>query len=157
MRTWDDNRKAINQLWPQCKWTDEEKKLMHADLSGLDQVVLYDAIRNVKRNNDTLYPQLKWFRDEYRHLDRLRNFKKQRAVVGSDQVKEVTRIDEAEDKRMRDDIRAVIETLVPSQWQEGVDLVKDKCGENRIELATAHRLCAYLNERLGMARGGKVE
>jgi hypothetical protein len=71
MRTWEENKTAINQLWPMAQFTEEERRLWHDDLSGLDQAVLYDAIRNVKRNNESLYPQLKWLRDEYRHLSRL--------------------------------------------------------------------------------------
>ena len=156
MRTWDENRTAINQLWPKCEWTDEERKLMHADLGGLNQDLLYDAIRNVKRNNDTLYPQLKWFRDEYRNLGRLRRFKETRTVKGSDVEREVTRIDKATDERMASDIRAFIEELTPLQWQQGVDLIADKAYEKKIELATAYRLGRYLNERLGMSQGGHV-
>ena len=156
MRTWDENRTAINQLWPKCEWTEEERKLMHADLGGLDQEILYDAIRNVKRSNDTLYPQLKWFRDEYRNLERLRRFKEVRKVAGSDVEREVTRIEKSDDEKMAADLRAVIETLTPAQWREGVDLIADKAHDKKIELATAYRLGRYLNERLGMSQGGRV-
>lgn len=48
MRTWDENRDTINQFWP-TQWNAEESKLMKDDLEPLDQVMLYDAIRNVKR------------------------------------------------------------------------------------------------------------
>lgn len=156
MRTWDENRTAINQLWPKCEWTEEERKLMHADLGGLNQELLYDAIRNVKRNNDTLYPQLKWFRDEYRNLERLRRLKETRNVKGSDVDRDVTRIDKATDEKMAADIRAVIETLTPSQWREGVELIADKAHYKQIELATGYRLGRYLNERLGMSQGGQA-
>lgn len=156
MRTWNDNRTAINQLWPKCEWTEEERKLMHADLGSLDQDLLYDAIRNVKRNNDTLYPQLKWFRDEYRNLDRLRRFKQERAVKGSDYAREIVEIDQAADAKMAEDLRAYIETLDPSQWEEGKDLIAEKAYEKKIELATGFRLGRYLNERLGMNQGGHI-
>jgi hypothetical protein len=156
MRTWDDNRVAMNQLWPKCEWTEEERKLMHADLSAFDQDLLYDAIRNVKRNHDTLYPQLKWFRDEYRHLERLRRFKEARKVKGSDEQRDVTRIDRAEDEQMAAELRQFIEMLEPSQWEEGRDLIAQKAHDKQIELATGYRLGRYLNERLGMAQGGKV-
>lgn len=156
MRTWDENRTAINQLWPKCEWTEEERKLMHADLGSLNQELLYDAIRNVKRNNDTLYPQLKWFRDEYRNLERLRRFQETRNVKGSDAEREVTRIDKATDEKMAADIRSVIETLTPSQWREGVELIADKAYAKQIELATGYRLGRYLNERLGMSQGGHL-
>ena len=156
MRTWDENKSAINQLWPRAEFTDEERRLWHDDLSTLDQVVLYDAIRNVKRNNDPLYPQLKWFREEYRHLERLRRFHDARKVKGSDEQRDVTSIDKAADEKMAADIRSVIETLVPSQWQEGVDLIAQKAHDKQIELATGYRLGRYLNERLGMNQGGSI-
>lgn len=155
MRTWDDNRTAINQLWPCVDFTDEERRLWHDDLSPLDQDVLYDAIRNVKRVNDTLYPQLKWFRDEYRGLHRIRKFADKRANPECGQRVPV-RIEKHDDERMRNDLLAYIDQLTPAQWQEGVQLIADKAAELKIELATAFRLCRYLNERLGMAQGGKV-
>ena len=156
MRTWDDNKRAINQLWPKAEFTDEERRLWNDDLSGLNQDVLYDAIRNVKRANDTLYPQLKWFRDEYRHLERLRRFADGRQVKGSDQPREIVDIDPAVDAKMAADLRDVIDTLTPSQWQEGLDLIKQKAGENKLELGTACKLGHYLNDRLGMSGGGRV-
>jgi hypothetical protein len=156
VRTWDDNKSAINQLWPRAEFTDEERRLWHDDLSTLDQVVLYDAIRNVKRNNDTLYPQLKWFREEYRHLERLRRFHDARKVKGSDQPRETVDIDPASDAKVAADLRDVIEMLTPSQWQEGIDLIKAKAGENKLALGTACKLGRYLNERLGMNQGGSI-
>lgn len=67
MRTWNDNKDVINQLWP-TQWNPEEWKLIHEDLSPLDQAILYDAIRNAKRKHDTPFVHLKWLLDEYREL-----------------------------------------------------------------------------------------
>lgn len=155
MRTWDDNRVAMNQLWPQCQWTEEERKLMHDDLEPLDQAVLYDAIRNVKRNNDTLYPQLKWFRDEYRSLSRMKTLQERRAnQIG--EPRQVVHIDKRDDERMASDLRAYIDECTPGQWREAVEFIADKAASLKVELATAFRLCRYLNERLGMAQGGRI-
>lgn len=157
MRTWDENKRAINQLWPRAEFTDEERRLWHDDLSPLDQDVLYDAIRNVKRASDTLYPQLKNFREEYRHLERLRRFADGRQVKGAGETREIVDIDKAADERMACDLRALIDTLSPAQWQEGLDLISDKAAECKIELGTAIRLGRYLNDRLGMSEGGRAE
>ena len=155
MRTWDDNRAAINQLWPKCEWTEEERKLMHDDLQPLDQAVLYDAIRNVKRNNDTLYPQLKWFRDEYRSLSRMKSLQERRAnPIG--EPGQVVRIDKRDDDRMANDLRAYIDECTPGQWREAVDFIADKAAGLKVEMTTAFRLCRYLNERLGMSQGGRI-
>ncbi len=155
MRTWDENRVAINQLWPKCEWTDEERKLMHDDLQPLDQAVLYDAIRNVKRNNDTLYPQLKWFRDEYRSLGRMKSLQERRRNPDTE-PRQVVRIDKREDDKMAGELRAYIDGCTPGDWREAVDFIADKAANLKVEMATAFRLCRYLNERLGMAQGGRI-
>lgn len=154
MRTWDLNRQTINQLWPLMEFTPEEKKLWHDDLSGLDQAVLYDALRNVKRNNDTNYPQLKWVRDEYRALDRVRNLR--RPVPANGEQKQIVNIDADQNARMRDELKVAIELAQPSDWQSTVDLIADKAGKCDIEMATAFRLVRYLNDRLGMSNGGRI-
>lgn len=155
MRTWDENRVAINQLWPKCEWTDEERKLMHDDLEPLDQAVLYDAIRNVKRNNDTLYPQLKWFRDEYRSLSRVKSLQERRPNPEREQ-RQVVRIEKRDDDKMAGELRAYIDGCTPGDWREAVDFIADKAASLKVEMATAFRLCRYLNERLGMAQGGRI-
>ena len=71
-RTWEDNKLAINELWPAYVFTGEERKLWTDDLSHLDQAMLYDAIRNAKRSHETPFPQIKWLTDAYRELNRLR-------------------------------------------------------------------------------------
>lgn len=155
MRTWDENRVAINQLWPKCEWTDEERKLMHDDLEPLDQAVLYDAIRNVKRNNDTLYPQLKWFRDEYRSLSRVKSLQERRPNPEREQ-RQVVRIEKRDDDKMAGELRAYIDGCTPGDWREAVDFIADKAASLKVEMATAFRLCRYLNERLGIAQGGRI-
>ena len=67
-RTWEDNCKAINGLWPHCEWTDEQRSLWRDDLSHLDQDVLHEALREVKRTHDSLYPQLPWVIEAYRSI-----------------------------------------------------------------------------------------
>lgn len=64
--TWETNRELINGLWPMAQFTTEEADLWRADLSGLDQDALLEAIRQVKRTRDTIYPQLAWIHEEYR-------------------------------------------------------------------------------------------
>ena len=114
MRTWDDNRAAINQLWPQCQWTDEERRLWHDDLHALDQPMLYDALRNVKRNNDTLYPQLKWILDSYRELASAR--KRATKPPSPTEQKLKLNINDEEDRQLTADFLALIDVSQPSDW-----------------------------------------
>lgn len=114
MRTWDDNRSSINQLWPQCQWTDEERLLWHDDLHALDQPMLYDALRNVKRNHDTLYPQLKWILESYRELSSAR--KRATKPPSPDEQKLKLEINDDEDRKLTSDFLALIDISQPSDW-----------------------------------------
>lgn len=67
-RTWDDNRELINGLWPMAQFTAEEADLWRADLHALDQEALFEAIRQVKRSRDSVYPQLAWVHEAYREI-----------------------------------------------------------------------------------------
>jgi len=155
VRSWQDNRTAINGLWPMMQLTDEEKRLWHDDLSGLNQDVLYDAIRNVKRSHDTLYPQIKWIRDEYRHLDRARRAgEKQNRQV---EPRDLTDFDEQEEAAAREELRAWIDTLTPDRAEEGRETLGQWAHDKRISLATGFRLGSYMNDRLGLSNGGRIE
>lgn len=67
-RTWDENRETINGLWPMAQFTAEEADLWRSDLEPLNQDALFEAIRQVKRSRDSVYPQLAWVHDAYRQL-----------------------------------------------------------------------------------------
>ena len=154
MRTWDSNKQAMNQLWSQCQWSEEERRLLKDDLSSLDQDVLYDALRNVKRTRDTLYPQLKWITEEYRHLYRMKQFLLKPAPGTSEPRKPVS-IPKESDSRIGAELRQVIQDAKPGDKQQIVDLIADNASSLKIEMQTAYRLVRYLLERLGLA-GGNV-
>jgi hypothetical protein len=154
VRTWDDNRVAINELWPLVQFTSEEKRLWTDDLSGLDQGSLYDAIRNVKRNNESNYPQLKWVRDEYRSLDRVRKLSSRRSL--HDEPRQLVKIDADQNARMREELTLVVDDAKHDEYRSIVDLIADKAACHKIEMATAFGLVRYLQRRLGMANGGRI-
>lgn len=144
MRTWDENKTAINQLWPQCQWTDEERLLWSGDLSGMDQDVLYDALRNVKRTHDTLYPQLKWILDEYRELSWAR---KRTAKQKTPTEKKLDlHIDDAEDSQLHEELVSLIELSGPQDFHDIEASVLDKLPKMRAN--TALRVLGYARLRL---------
>lgn len=153
MRTWEDNKTAINQLWPQCQWTDEERCLWKDDLSGLDQAVLYDAVRNVKRTKDTLYPQLKWVLEEHRELMRAR---KRTASKPVDQgVKLKLDVNDDEDKQLHKDFLALIDVSSPSDFVAVETRVLDNL--SKMNSATAQSVLKYARKRLlGEIYGGNI-
>lgn len=144
MRTWEDNKTAINQLWPMVQFTEEEKRLWREDLSNLDQDVLYDAIRNVKRGHDTLYPQLKWMLDGYRDLFSLRR----RALrqTSEKHQKLDLNISADEDRQLASDFISVIDGASPDQYETIENMVLDKLP--RMHSATALRVLMYAKKRL---------
>lgn len=153
MRTWDDNRGAINGLWPMAEFTDEERRLWHDDLSQLNQDVLYDAIRNVKRKYESLYPQIKHVREEYRAIDRVRRLATR--VVSNGDYREPVVIDKDTNDRIGQELRALVDSATPADIDGTVRIIADKASKLEIEMATAFSLVRYLHERLGNCNGIK--
>jgi hypothetical protein len=145
VRTWDENKTAINQLWPQCQWTDEERRLWKDDLSGLDQDVLYGTLRNVKRSRDTLYPQLKWILDEYRDLSWSRKRAARQTAKPEPKV-DLSGINDEEDKRLSQDFVALIDMSERSQFEDIEKRVLDKLPQ--MHSKSAVRVLTYARERL---------
>lgn len=145
MRTWDENRTAINQLWPQCQWTDEERRLWHDDLHALDQPMLYDALRNVKRNNDTLYPQLKWILESYRELASARKRASRPQPVSEPKLK--IEVNEDEDRSLTQEFLAFIDVSQPSDFQMVEKKVLD-VGLPKMHSVSAVRVLNYARLRL---------
>lgn len=145
MRTWDDNRVAINQLWPQCQWSEEERRLLKDDLSGLDQDVLYDALRNVKRSRDSLYPQLPWMLQAYREL-----FSAKRSALKATPTQSEPRllvnVSDAEDNRLAQEFVTYIDSAHPSEFESVETMVLDNLP--KMLNATAYRVLMYARKRL---------
>lgn len=145
MRTWDQNRAAINQLWPMAQFTDEEKRLWHDDLSGIDQDVLYDALRNVKRSRDSLYPQLPWILQAYREL-----FSAKRSALKATPTQSEPRllvnVSDAEDKRLAAEFVTYIDSAQPSEFDAVETMVLDNLP--KMLNATAYRVLMYARKRL---------
>jgi hypothetical protein len=145
VRTWEDNRAAINQLWPQCKWTDEERRLLSDDLSGLDQDVLYDALRNVKRSRDSLYPQLPWMLQSYRELFSAKR-SAMKATTSKAEPRLMSDVSDEQDKRLASEFVSFIDASQPSDFEMIETMVLDKLP--KMLNATAYRVLMYARKRL---------
>jgi len=144
-RTWDENRASINALWPRAEHTDEERRLWHEDLAGLDQGVLYDAIREAKRTHESLFPQIKWVHDAYREiLAARRKASKPRAVPAGERLG--LRIDPAEDARLAADFVALIDSSTRGDFDGVERLVLGKLPA--MSSSTAVRVLVYARRRL---------
>jgi hypothetical protein len=143
MRTWDENRSVINDFWP-TEWNPEETKLMHDDLSPLDQATLYDAIRNTKRKHDTPFVHLKWLLDEYRELASA----KKHALKSSKPKDEKLQlnIDDDHDRKLCDQFVAYIDECEPQHFTEVESRVLDKLPS--MHSASAVRVLSYARARL---------
>ena len=145
MKTWDSNRETINDLWPILELREEERKLWHDDLSMLDQTLLYDALRNVKRQKESAFPQLAWILAAYRELFAARNAITKRAKV--EHVEKVKLdIDDAGDRRLADEFTFVIDNATPSEFEKIKHMVLDKL--DGMKSVTAFRLMRYARKRL---------
>jgi len=143
MRTWDENKAAIHELWPGNTFTDEEAKLWREDLGSLDQDTLYDAIRNVKRNHDTGWVHLKWIMDEYRQLKQA----KSKAVRQIDRGEKLDlHIDADESHKLASQFMALIDISRPEDFDAVEGKVLDALP--RMFSKTAVRVLIYARARL---------
>jgi hypothetical protein len=145
-RTWDENRAAINQLWPVAQFTEEEKRLWNDDLSGLDQDTLYDSIRNAKRTHDSIYPQLKWIRDAYRDLDALRRA----AIRFNRPIEKRTEwnISDERDREKCNEMMEWVDRARPSEYETIRRAVFSDENFPQLHSTTCLRILAYAKERL---------
>jgi hypothetical protein len=144
VRTWEENKTAINQLWPSHEWSDEEAKLVREDLSPLDQPTLYDAIRNAKRKHDTPFVHLKWLLDEYREL----SSSKRHALKASkpkDPKLEIS-IDDDLDRRLAADFVSWIDDCDPEHFGDVETKVLDKLPQ--MHSLSAVKVLSYARSRL---------
>jgi hypothetical protein len=161
VRTWEENKTAINQLWPSHEWSDEEAKLVREDLSPLDQPTLYDAIRNAKRKHDTPFVHLKWLLDEYREL----SSSKRHALKASkpkDPKLQIS-IDDDLDRKLSADFVAWIDDCDPEHFGEVETKVLDKLPQ--MHSLSALKVLSYARSRLlgqetqfgRVTRSGEIE
>lgn len=146
-RTWNENRELINGLWPRAEFTAEEADLWRADLSGLDQQCLLEAIRQVKRTRDSVYPQLAWLHEEYRTI-RARN--RPRAAAAAAPAAATSRprltIDPATERRVRIELEELAERATTDA---DLDAVVERVREEfpRLHGLTAARLLATVRAK----------
>jgi len=154
-RTWEENKLAINELWPAYVYTNEERKLWEEDLRDLDQAMLYDAIRNAKRSHETPFPQIKWLTDAYRELSRLR--KGATHFKDPQHPKLKITVKEEENRKLVDDFLAVIDDAVPSDWPEIEKSILAK--DMKMHAPSMTKCLNYARERLLNQRKqfGKVD
>jgi hypothetical protein len=144
VRTWEENKTAINQLWPSHEWSDEEAKLVREDLSPLDQPTLYDAIRNAKRKHDTPFVHLKWLLDEYRELASAKRHALK--VTQPKDPKLQISIDDDLDRKLSADFVAWIDDCDPEHFGEVETRVLDKLPQ--MHSLSALKVLSYARSRL---------
>lgn len=153
-RTWEQNRDTINGLWPMAVWTPEEADLWRADLSGLDHDVLFDALREVKRSRESLYPQLAWVHAAYRETMAARRAARRAADRGAGAPAYSTprlRPEPARERRARAELESLLEQTAPA----GLEAVRRRAGE-LIEAIDAQWAARFLRRVAEKAAGERA-
>jgi len=73
MSTINDNIALAEALWPNASWPRQLLDLWRERLSGLDQVILTEAIKTTKPKFASHQPELKWVLERYGDLYEQRN------------------------------------------------------------------------------------
>ncbi len=149
-RTWDQNRDTINGLWPMAVWTPEEADLWRADLSGLDHDVLFDALREVKRSRESIYPQLAWVHAAYREMMAARRAARRSAERGPGAGAPAystprMKLDPVRERRARAELESLLEQTEPA----GLGAVRRRAGEliDAVDALWAARFLARVTKK----------
>lgn len=144
-RTWDANRELINGLWPMAQFTAEEADLWRADLHGLDQAALFEAIRQVKRTRDSIYPQLAWVHEAYREI-RAKARAARPPVAGPPAFAgDRLTIDPVRERQLRRELEHAIETAGDGELDAVVDRITREI--DNLEARSTITLMARVRER----------
>ena len=144
-RTWDENRELINGLWPMAQFTAEEADLWRADLHGLDQAALFEAIRQVKRSRDSVYPQLAWVHEAYREI-RAKARADRPPVPGPPAFAgDRLTIDPVRERTLRRELEHAIERAAAEELDAVVDRITEQI--DNLEARSAIALMARVRER----------
>ena len=150
-RTWDANRELINGLWPMAQFTAEEADLWRADLHGLDQAALFEAIRQVKRTRDSIYPQLAWVHEAYREI-RAKARAARPPVAGPPAFAgDRLTIDPVRERQLRRELEHAIETAGDGELDAVVDRITREI--DNLEARSTITLMARVRERRDGGRG----
>ena len=149
-RTWDENRETINDLWPLIELREEERKLWHDDLSPLDQDALFEAIREVKRSRDSIYPQLSWIHAAYREL-RAKARASRPPLAGPPAFSgDRLDIDPDVDRRVRRELEALVHATPVEDLADAEAAIWSNL--HRVQAVTAMRLQAAVDAKRAGAR-----
>ena len=120
---------------------------MKDDLEPLDQVMLYDAIRNVKRSHDTPFVHLKWILDQYSSLSLARKHaeKSPKAPILGGEKLRIT-VNPEREGALVTDFLSCVDSADPKQFEQIEQNVLSKLGEMSAVAAT--KVLAYARARL---------
>ena len=123
-RTWEQNRESIHDFWPTHEFTPAEADLWREDLAELDQDLLFDCLKRVKRNRDTAWVHLRWVTDEYRAARRATA--PPNPNVDMSTRRHGTDICPEKSQRFYEDFRALIEISGPDDFRRIQTQILDK-------------------------------
>jgi hypothetical protein len=147
-RTWTDNVRVINQLWPGFNPTEEYRLLFRDTFADLNQDALYTAIRNARAENEGPWPVIKFIMHEYREVCRL-----SRASFTMQTVKAVQRTkfdfpDPEEQQKLVSQMREYIGVSKDEQFREIEKRVLDKLDGGKLCAASAYGVLMDLRRKV---------
>lgn len=148
MRTWNDNAKAINQLWQTFQPSDELRVLFRDTFQKLDQDVLYIAIRNARADNDGPWPQIRWITSAYAEEQSKRRRASRPAAVEHREPTKFAVPDKSAEQTLLDHMRQYIASCREDQFREIESRILDKLSAGALSMTGAYGVLMDLRRKV---------
>lgn len=148
--TWEENVKAIRELWPDAVWNDTLRSLFMKELEPLQQDALADAIRLVKKTYTSQQPEVKWVLQAYSEVQNAKRLAARKPAPPA-QKHVIPDTDETQEQRLFREWSSVIETASTAEvglFQEQIVAAMESA---RLSAKTAFILLSQIRKRLDNA------
>lgn len=148
--TWEENGRAIRQLWPDAVWNDALRSLFMKELEPLDQTALADAIRQVKKTYTSQQPEVKWVLEAYAQVQNANRLAAKKPLPPP-QKHVIPDVDEANEQRLFREWASVIDEADADALDSFEPKIMASMESAKISAKTAFLLLGRIRGRIANA------
>ena len=148
--TWEENIKAIRELWPDAVWNDTLRSLFMKELEPLQQDALADAIRLVKKTYTSQQPEVKWVLQAYSEVQNAKRLAERKPLQPAPKHV-IADTDETQEQRLFREWASVIESASKAELGSFNEPIVAAMESARLSAKTAFILLSQIRKRLDNA------
>ena len=148
--TWEENIKAIRELWPDAVWNDTLRSLFMKELEPLQQGAVAEAIRLVKKTYTSQQPEVKWVLQAYSEVQNAKRLAERKPLQAAPKHV-IADTDETQEQRLFREWASVIESASKAELGSFNEPIGAAMESARLSAKTAFILLSQIRKRLDNA------